>query len=346
MKASSAGLNGALAVVGLIAAYVTWQRPKETSKSETVTVLEATKGTLGKIRFEDGNRWMEVFRPEGEKSVWLTQANIPGKLTTLPTPYSTDGSVPDSGVVVETKPVPPEPPRELRGNDRAEALLGRFSPFEAVRALGKLPAEKQKELGLEGSQRKLLVTVSGQPHSFVVSNPQPGMVGSYLRDEKDGSVFLLTASLLSELEPSSQALVDRRLHAYRAPDFDEFVLTYDGSKHAYVQKDAEIPQTMKVAAKETPDKPDDLVRNWHDKVWNRLIVTEVLGKGETPKGGEPKIDLRIDYLSRGAAKGFLELGKDPTGELWARSENTASWVGLHTGSDDVVAEAKKFATAK
>ncbi len=340
MKATSAAVNGALAVAGLIAAYVTWQRPKESITNDNVVVLEATRGTLNRVKFDDGTRVMEVFRPEGEKAVWIKQATLPAKLTTVPTERTLDAGERDAGVTFT--PVPPPPPREMRGNDRADTLLSKFTPFEAVRALGTLAPEKQKELGLEGAQRKLTVTVSGQEHVYTVSNPQAGMIGTYLRDEKDGKIYLLTGSLLSELEPSSQSLVERRLHAFKAADFDEFVLSYDEGKHAYLQKDAEIPQTMKVMPKATPDKPDELVRNWHDKVWNRLIVTEVLGKGESPKDGEPKVELRVDYLSRGNPRGFVELGKSKSGDLWARSENTAGWVGLHTGTDDVVSEAKKF----
>ena len=342
MKATSAAVNGALAVAGLVAAYVTWQRPKESITNDNVVVLEATKGTLNRVRYEDGTRVLEIYRPEGEKAVWLKQSILPAKLTILPTPNSVDAGFIDGGAVVAIKQLPPPPPREVRGNDRAETLLTRFTPFEAVRALGTLTPEKQKELGLEAAERKLTITVSGQARVYTVSNPQPGMVGTYLRDEKDGKIYLLTGSLISELEPSSQTLVERRLHTFRAPDFDEFVLSYDDKKRAYLQKDAEIPQTMKVTAKETPDKPDELVRNWQDKVWNRLIVTEVLGKGEAPKDGEPQIELRIDYLARGNPKGWVELAKTKAGDLWARSENTAGWVGLHTGTDDVVAEAKKF----
>lgn len=357
MKASSAAINGALAVAGLVAAYATWQRPRDTGSNDNVVVLEASRATLNKVRFDDGSRVLELTRPDGAKTVWLRQETLASPLTRMPSQYTllpdggpalpTDGGALDAGgIVVEVKQLPPEPPpppRITRGNERAETLLGRFTPFEAVRALGTLSKEKEKELGLEGSVRTLAVTVSGQVHTYAVSNPQPGMIGTYLKD-KDGAVYLLTGSLLSELEPSSQALVDRRLHTFRAPEYDEFVIGYDTVKRAYLQKDAEIPQTMKVSAKETPDKPDDLVRNWHDKVWNRLIVTEVLGKDEAPKTGAPKVELRIDYLARGANKGFLELGKGPGGELWARTENTASWVGLHSGTDDLIAEAKKFTT--
>lgn len=355
MKASSAALNGALAVAGLVAAYATWQRPKDAVSSDNVVVLEASKGSLTKVRFEDGSRSIELSRPEGEKSIWLRQETFANALTRLPSQWNVlpdggqaSGNSADGGMTADAGAVPldikqePPPPRVTRGNERAETLMARFTPFEAIRALGKLPAEKERELGLENTTRKLTVTVSGQPHVFLVSNPMPGMIGTYLKAEKDGAIFLLTGSLLSELEPSSQALVDRRLHTFRGPEFDEFVVASGADKKAYLQKDAEIPQTMKVMAKETPDKADDLVRNWHDKVWNRLIVTEVLGKDEVPKSGAPKVELRVDYLGRGTQKGFIELGKGPGGDLWARTENTANWVGLHTGTDDLIAEAKKF----
>ncbi len=344
MKASSAGLNGALAVIGLIAAWVTWQRPKESTNDDNVTVLEATKSSLTSVRYEDGERALEVFQPAGQKAVWLRQSFLatPREKIAMPGTALPDGGVVglDGGEPIAISPFVPPPARELRGNERAESLMLRFTPFEAVRALGKLPADKQKELGLDGTKRKLTVTVAGKANPFDISNAVPGVIGTYMRSE-DGSIYLLTGSILSELEPASQSLVDRRLHAFRAPDYDEFVLDLDGKKYAFLQKDAEIPQTMKVMPKATPDKPDDLVRNWHDKISNRLIVTEVLGKDENPKGGPPKVELRIDYLARGASKGFLELGKSG-GELYARTENTASWVGLHTGTDDVIAEAKKF----
>ncbi len=348
MKASSAAINGALAVAGLLAAYVTWQRPKELSGNDNITVLEASKSTLAKVRYEDGDRVLEVFRPEGDKGVWLRQEVLATARVKVPIPglLEADGGflINDGGRDIPTTPLVVPPPKELKGNERAEALMARFTPFEAVRALGKLSEAKQKELGLDGSLRKLTVTVAGQAHVFTVSTPMPGTVGNYLRDEKDSAVYLLTGSLLSELEPASQSLVDRRLHTFRGPDFDEFVLTFDDKKRAFLQKDAEIPSTMKVFPKETPEKTDDLVRNWHDKVWNRLIVTEVLGKGENPQGGAPKVELRIDYLARGKSKGFVELGKSSSGDLWARTENTASWVGLHTGTDDIIAEARKFSS--
>ncbi len=358
MKANAAAVQGALALAGLVAAYATWQRPKETQTESDVTVLEASKSSLTRVRYEDGDRFLELKKEDGR--VWLTQGWLEGREPPPKVPDagtadagtadagSADGGEADAGVapkVVQVVPAKPTPPKTTRGNERADKLWDRFTPLMAVRSLGKLSQEKQKELGLFNTQRKLTVTVSGADRLFAVGNPSLNSVGMYLRDEKDGTVYLLTSSLMSELEPSSQALVDRRLHTFRMADYDELTLAVSGEKKTFVSSNADIPQTAKVAPKETPDKPDELVRNWSDKIFNRLVVTEVLGKGETPAAGEPVVELRVDYTSRGASKGWLEIGKTGT-QVWGRSENTASWVGLHTGADDMLTEAKRIVGAK
>ncbi len=63
-------------------------------------------------------------------------------------------------------------------------------------------------------------------------------------------------------------------------------------------------------------------------MWNRIIVTDVLGKDELPPHGEPKIMLRIDYAMKGKPKGWLELAKGQGALLnvYGRSVNTAGWV--------------------
>lgn len=110
----------------------------------------------------------------------------------------------------------------------------------------------------------------------------------------------------------------------------------------FVQTGADIAQTTKVARAATPDKPEELAKNWHDKIWNRLIVTEVLSKGELPKLGEPTVQVRLDYSLKGQPKGWLELGFDPKGGTWARSENTPSWVSVHQGTEEIILEGQKL----
>jgi hypothetical protein len=242
------------------------------------------------------------------------------------------------------------PTRELRGNEFADKEWERFAPFEGVRALGVLSDAKLKELELDGSQKVLVLSVAGTPHSFKVSSSTTGMVGQYVMDADSKEVFLLGSGVLSKIDPSGTTLVDRRLHAFKATEFDGFTLTLleSGQHKEFVQTDAQIAQTAKVAPKETPDKPDEFAKNWHDKVWNRIIVTEVLGKGEKPAAGEPSVLLRVDYTSKGKPKGWVEIARIPTHatQVYGRSENTAGWVALHVGAEELALEAKKLVTGK
>ncbi len=333
MKARSTALFGALAFISLVAAYFTWQRPKENLNTSLVTVLDASKQSLQKIHFDDGTKLIEVDKQDA--AFWVRQGYLPGK---GPPPAP---ALPDGGAA----PAPAVPPtREVRGNERAETLFSRFSPLEAARALGKLSDEKLNELGLRDSERKLTVTVAGAEHTFNVSKQQAGLVGVYLQDARTNGVYLMQGTLLSELDPSGQMLIDRRLHVFKQSDFDAFSVAQPGEtkKAEFVQKDASIAEKAKISRVGTPEKQEELVKNWHDKVWSRLIVTEVLGRGEVPKLGEPKVELRIEYSAQGKPKGWLELASDSAGSTWARTENTASWVGSHQGADELITEGKKI----
>ena len=344
MKARSAALQGGLALAGLVAAYIAWQRPKDSGKTESVVLVDATKNSLERVRYEDGLRSVTV---EKKDRLLVTLAYLPGKRPVIDAGVAlveVDGGV-DGGVALATsKPAEPPPDRTVFANDRADTVWAKLTPFEGTRALGTLSKEKQEELGITNSERKLELQVSGLTRRFTISRPISGLIGNYAQDEKSGEVFLISSSLFNELDPNSQLLVDRRLHLFKPTEFDTFTVKAGGKSADYVSSGADIPQTAKVARAATPDKGEELVKNWHDKIWNRLIVTEVLSVGELPKAGAPEVQLRLDYAQKGQPKGWLELAFDPRGGTWARSENTPSWVSVHQGSEEIILEGSKLAT--
>ncbi len=346
MKARSAALQGGLAAVGLIAAYTTWQRPAESQQKDSVVMVEASKNSLERVRYEDGVRAVTV---EKKDRLYVTLAYLPGKRPDwdagLPVEL-TDGGV-DGGAVIAARPPEPPPDRTLFANERADTLWGRLTPFEATRALGKLPQDKLGELGLVGTERKLVLNIAGATNTFLISKPVNGLIGNYAQNEKTGEVFLISSSIFNELDPNSQLLVERRLHAFKPSEFDAFTVTVEGKSASFVQLGGENPTTARIAPAATPEKADELVKNWHDKLWNRLIVTEVLQKDEPPKVGVPNVVLRVDYTLKGQPKGWLEIGHHPgTNTMWARSENTASWVGLHQGAEETALEGAKLTVVK
>jgi len=351
VKAKSVAMTGALAGLGLVAAYTTWQRPKDTgSSAPTVKVLEASKQSLESVKYEDGQRFLTLKRTDGE--LWVTSGFIPGKepstdagtsLLPLDGGFGPDGGALDGGFrEVPNTPLVNVPTREVRANERAETAIQKFMPFEATRALGVLSEEKLGELGLTGTERRLELIVASTARVFKVAKVLPGIFGTYVQEERSQEVYLLSGSILADFDPQSQVLVDRRLHVFKQNEFDAFTVAAEGKTAAFVQSGLENPVSSKIARQATPEKPDELVRNWHDKVWGRLIVTEVLGKGELPNGKEPKPTLKLEYTFKGQPKGFLELGVSENGATYARSENTASWVGVHQGTDEIVLEAKKL----
>lgn len=343
MKARSAALQGGLALAGLVAAYTTWQRPKDSMKSESVVVVDATKNSLERVRYEDGVRSVAV---EKKDRLMVTLAYLPGKRPVIDAGVAlveVDAGVDGGLVLASAKPAEPTPDRTVFANDRADTVWTKLTPFEGSRALGVLSKEKLDEVGLTNSERKLELQVAGVNRRFTISRPVSGLIGNYAQDEKSGEVFLISSSLFNELDPNSQLLVDRRLHLFKPTEFDAFTVKAGEKSAAFVSTGADIPQTAKVARAATPDKAEEMVKNWHDKIWNRLIVTEVLSLGEMPKLGEPKVQLRFEYAQKGSPKGWLELGFDPKGGTWARSENTPSWVSVHQGSEELILEGLKVA---
>jgi hypothetical protein len=82
--------------------------------------------------------------------------------------------------------------------------------------------------------------------------------------------------------------------------------------------------------------PDEFASNWHDKLW-RLLGVEVLGRGEVPSAGEPKVELRVDYRSGSRPVGFVELGKAGP-DTFARTEHSAGWIRLGPGTGQLLDE--------
>jgi hypothetical protein len=312
MKARSAAVQGALAVAGLLAAYLTWQRPPEQSDGKVV-VLRASKGEVRQIRFEDERRIVEVL-PEQKGAVWIRQ---------------TDKVTAPAAEPAESPLIPPPRPREFRGNEAALKLLERFAPLQATRGLGVLAQEKLEEVGLANSRRTLEVQTAAGKGTFTLSNAALGGSAPWLRDEHDGRVYLVAGSLLSDLEFANTRLIDRRLHTFADADFDAWVITAEG-------RERRLARTAERWADAADGALDEFASNWHDRLW-RLAGVEVLGRGESPEAGEPQLALRVDYLHRGRSVGFTEVGTAGK-DAFARTEHSAGWVRLAGGAEQLLRE--------
>ncbi|HEX9103319.1 MAG TPA: DUF4340 domain-containing protein, partial [Polyangia bacterium] len=282
MNVRGAVVQSGLAALGLVVAYTTWQREPERAPGEVV-VIDVNKSDVQSVRIDDGaGKTVELERrKEGrdeEPRVWLK--------------LSADA---------KTK----KPARELGGNEGADRLWDKFAPLRATRALGALKADKLKELGLDAPKKKLEVTARGVKHVFAVGSSPFGVSDPYVKDEQDGRVYVLGGGVINDLESAGVRLVDRQLHGFKPGDFDSVTISAGGKSRTLSAPPAENQFAAKLVNAKS-GKPDDMAKNWHDKVW-RMMVTDVLGKGEQPASGTPEVACKVEYSWKGKPKGFVEL---------------------------------------
>jgi uncharacterized protein DUF4340 len=357
MTGRAAATQGGLAAIGLLAALVTSQRQPEHAPG-SVTVIDATKMDVTHVHYTDDHNAVDFERGHGGKDapVWI---HLVPTAEAPKTDKKNDKGKPEAAKP-ETKtkePTPPAPPRDLVGGDQATKVLDQFAPLVSPRAFGQLDAAKLKELGLEAPTRKLDVTVKGEVHHFVIGQPEKATGGeSFLRDTGDGHVYLMPRGMLSDLQNPNH-LVDRRLHSFEPGDFDRMVLAAGGKSKEYVQLDREARAKAAFAPAKTPDKRDQMAKNWHDAVW-RAFPSDILGRGEEPAGGKPTVILRVDYFDGQSSVGYMELAREESsgiseeapseaasgGDIYARTEHTAGWLKLHNGGQ-LVSDAQKLLAA-
>jgi hypothetical protein len=240
------------------------------------------------------------------------------------------------------------------GGPEGEEAGARAAGQRRRRALGTLKADKLKELGLDAPKKKLELTARGVKHTFDIGASPYGVSDPYVKDEQDGRVYVFGGGVINDLDSAGTRLVDRNLHAFKPGDYDTVTVSAGGKSKTLQAPQAENQFAAKLINPKT-GKPDDLAKNWHDKVW-RMMVTDVLGKGEQPTTGTPEVACKVEYSWHGKPKGFVELGRiapppvasnvpAPAGavEAWARSERTASWDKLPANADDVIKECSKVA---
>ncbi|HVR60394.1 MAG TPA: DUF4340 domain-containing protein [Polyangia bacterium] len=354
MTGKAVAIQGGLAAAGLLVAALTWQREPERAPGE-VNVVDATKNELRAVHYEDDKVAYDLTRTKesGEDAVWI---HFVDKFVPKTEPKPDPKAAAAADKKPPEPPAPMTPPRDLRGSEAAGKVLDQFAPLRSPRAFGVLDTQKLKELGLDGSAKKLDVTAKGDTRHFTIGQPMGTPGGeAFLRDSADGRVYVLPRGLLSDLQAAQARLVDRRMHTFNTPDFDRIKLTVNGKTKEFVQLGRERGPSAQLAPADKPDKPDQTLRNWHDTVW-RTFPMEILGKGETPKNGTPKVVARIEYFDGKKSLGWMELGKleppasgQPDGggattEIMARSEHTPGWVSLHTNSQ-ILSDTEKMAGA-
>jgi hypothetical protein len=354
----AAAIQGGLAVVGLLAAHLTWQREPEHAPG-AATVIDASKSDVSVIHYADNNTVVDFQRGHGEAdaAVWIHIAKGEGSLRH---PAAKKDEKPgdkkdDTKTAKPAAPAEPDTPRDLRGGEQAAKMVDNFSPLVSPRAFGVLDGAKLKELGLESPTRKLDITVKGDVRHYEIGQPEKAPGGeAFLRDTRDGRVYLMPRGMLADLQNPGH-LVDRRLHGFELGDFDRLVVSSNGKTKEYVQTDRQVRAKAALAPARSPDKPDQMAKNWHDSLW-RVFPSDILGRNEQLPAGKPSPVLKVEYFDGKTSIGFDEFAREESSSgvseepgtsatVYVRTEHTAGWVKVATGNQ-LVSDAQKLIAAQ
>ncbi len=157
-------------------------------------------------------------------------------------------------------------------------------------------------------------------------------------------MFLIAGGPISDLDAASSRLVERRLHDW-GNDVPDALTVHTGGKARELVSipSSDATRAPKWASKQTPQTVDELASTWQERI-SRPVVTDLLGRGETPASGDVQLELRLDYARRGKPMGFLELGKSGA-DYYGRTEHTAGWVKLAASTGDLLRESEKIVGA-
>jgi hypothetical protein len=343
----SAAIQGGLAALGLLAAHLTWQREPEHAPG-AATVIDASKSDVALVHYADNNTIVDFRRGGGgnDAPAWIHIVKGEGALRHKDPAKDKKSDKAAAKDEADT-------PRDLRGSDQAGKVVDSFGPFVSPRAFGVLDAAKLKELGLDAPVRKLDVTVKGDVRHYDIGQPEKAAAGeSFVRDTRDGRVYLMPRGLLADLQNPGH-LVDRRLHGFDLGDFDRLVIASNGKTKEYVQTERQVRAKAALAPAKSPDKPDQMAKNWHDSLW-RAFASDVLGRGEEPPGGKPATVLRVEYFDGKQSIGFDEFARvEPTSavseepaasDVYLRTEHSAGWMKIANGNQ-LITDAQKLVAA-
>ena len=249
----------------------------------------------------------------------------------------------------------PAPPRDLPGGDSAVKLYDEFAPLVSPRAFGVLDAGKLKELGLDAPKRKLEVTVKGDVRRYDIGQPANAPGGeSFLRDTRDGRVYLMPRAMLSELQNGTH-LVDRRLHTFDLPEFDRISDRLRRQAEGVPAGRPRIARHRRLRPAEDARqaRPDgqELARHpvahLSRRVRSGAARSRPAASRRSPSGSTTSTARPPSAGSRSRAPRPAAAMSDeaaPTAETYVRSEHTAGWAKLSSGGQ-LIADAQKLIAA-
>ena len=292
----------------VVTALAVWTREKEPKSlaAGDIVVWSGRSGDLEKASYESKTRKvsLEAKKDAAGRYFTGTSEKDPPAL-----PHAADAGAP-----------PPPGPRTTvgfvsvgSGDKLAEAL----APLKALRALGKIGADRAAEFGLAEPDATVTVQIGGAEHKLLVGAATPGGGDRYVRESASSEVYVIKGDAVRNLESADSLLLERELHDWKDSEITRARLESGGKSREVVRGGPEGKRFWADAA--TAETNDETLGNWMSKLEKLRPSEYVL---TDPEARETL--LKVDYTGR-KPLGFVELVKVKGGDkpaFYLRTEHT------------------------
>lgn len=315
-------VHGGLAVLGLVLAYWTWNRPVESERApEEQILVECSPDEFQGFSYTTTDRRMKLEkRTEGESSYfWVTSWRAAAEGA----PEKNEGFVADSV--------------------RLKEWLKTYAPLYAVRSLGAVSQDQLKEFKLNDNKTTLTYTCRGRTRTFNLGDVLPGESHTYSQESGRGPVLLLPGGFTKAVQGSQYRFMLRSLHTFDPADVEAVVIRDpEGRTGRILQRKRGANEESEWVDANAADRRNELFGNYMERV-NRLEIDTFLAPGEDPGVDFKSPDIvqrpivHLEFEGRGGEKlGFMDyvrVDKQTDTHFYARSESTRNWIVIgQTGS--------------
>jgi hypothetical protein len=293
-------LHGGLLLVSAGLAYGVWNRdePLPDKQPGMVDVWGGSQASFSKLSFEGKTRKVRLESQKDELGYYYV------------TTVDTEEPPPPAGhMVPSAAPLKPPAPKTTRfvSVKAGETLVKGLAPLKALRALGKLGADRNEEFGFDKPEGTLKVTIDGKEHVLVLGGTAPGGSDRYAKYQGSGEVFAISGDIAQSVLFGDSRLPEREPHGFKNDEFSRVRVSKGAKSRELVRVKDKNDGWGDVA---TPTKLDETAGNWMTKL-GRLRGSEFVEKPTSPLKPADAL-IRVEYFDTGTKPlGFIELYKLP-----------------------------------
>jgi len=328
-------LHLAALVIAAVCAYLVFSAGKEKTEKGKV-ILDVEPDQLTRLAFDTGKKQVVAAARKGGGFTMTVTEHVHK-------PVAAPSKEEKAGDAKDAKDSPPAPKMvtetnvtSYRASQEFEKTLARLLPLRAERDLGKVDAEKLSQFGIVEAGRTLIVEAQKQKVTYLIGAQTYGGATTYVQEQPDGPVYLISSTLIRSLDVRSTRYLERRLVGVNKKDVERVAVGTLTASREFLQQKREKKRNIWVPA-DSPDVTNDLFTNWVERVF-RLGATEYLDQDPVPP---PKPEFKLLYFRGSKKLEELQVASAEAGEgkrdFFARSGFTGGWVKLrHQDAEAVV----------